>query len=509
MGKPTGFQEYPRRAVPYRDPRLRQQDFREIYTPPDEEQLRQQGARCMDCGVPFCQSDHGCPIDNLIPEWNDLVYAGRWQAALERLHKTNNFPEFTGRTCPAPCEGACVLGITDPPVTIKNIENAIVDRGFAEGWVRPQPPPRRTGKKVAIVGSGPCGLAAAAQLNQAGHQVAVLERADRVGGLLMYGIPNMKLDKQVVERRIQILREEGITFRTNTCVGTPHALPPGHVLEIMGAHGAKTSYVSLEELQQEFHAIVLAVGATRPRDLLIPGRESQGIHFAMEFLTTNTKGLLDSQGIGGRRLSAKDRDVVVIGGGDTGTDCIGTALRHGCRSLVNFELLDRPPDRRGPQNPWPNWPRVFRVDYGHEEADARFGKDPRTYAILAKEFVGDDQGRVAGVRTIHVDWSRPGATAPFTELPGSEREWPADLVLLAMGFLGPEASLADSLGIRQDDRGNFQASHGEFATNVPGIFAAGDCRRGQSLVVWAINEGRGVAQAVDEYLKVSSNGDAR
>ena len=343
MGKPTGFQEFPRRTVPYRDSTERQRDFLEIYTPPQEEHLRQQGARCMDCGVPFCQSDHGCPIDNLIPEWNDLVFAGRWQAALARLHKTNNFPEFTGRTCPAPCEGACVLGITDPPVTIKNIENAIIDRGFAEGWVQPQPPPRRTGKQVVIVGSGPCGLAAAAQLNQAGHQVTVLERADRVGGLLMYGIPNMKLDKQVVERRIQLLRDEGITFRTNTCVGTPQVTSSAHLLQIMQAHGKKTSYVSLEELRQQFDAVVLAVGATRPRDLAIPGRELPGIHFAMEFLTKSTIGLLESPPANGTRLSARDRDVIVIGGGDTGTDCIGTAMRHGCRSLVNFELLDRPP----------------------------------------------------------------------------------------------------------------------------------------------------------------------
>ncbi len=500
MGKPTGFTEYPRQAVPYRDPLERQGDFAEIYTTPSPDHLQQQGARCMDCGVPFCQSEHGCPIDNLIPEWNDLVYGDRWQAALHRLHKTNNFPEFTGRTCPAPCEGACVLGITDPPVTIKNIENAIIDRGFEQGWVVAEPPQVRTGKKVCVVGSGPCGLAAAAQLNRAGHRVTVLERADRIGGLLMYGIPNMKLDKKVVDRRVDLLREEGIEFVTNTHVGAPGPLPTGHMTRLMQEAHREIRFVDWRSLRQAYDALVLAVGATRPRDLTVPGRELAGIHFAMEFLTRNTKSLLDSGHRDAAHLSARDRRVLVIGGGDTGTDCIGTALRHGCRGLINFELLARPPESRAPGNPWPTWPRIYRVDYGHQESSARFGEDPRVFSVLTKEFLSDGQNRVKGVRTVDIDWSQPAPGQPFTEVPGSERTWEADLILLALGFEGPERDGAEALGLELDTRGNIRADHGRFATSQPGIFAAGDCRRGQSLVVWAIHEGRGVARAVDEYL---------
>jgi NAD(P)H-dependent glutamate synthase small subunit len=483
MGKPTGFKEIPRRTVPYRDPLERLNDFLEIYTEPDEAHLRNQGARCMDCGVPYCQSATGCPIDNLIPEWNDLVYQGRWYEALQRLHKTNNFPEFTGRTCPAPCEGACVLGLIEPPVTIKNIENAIIDRAFAEGWVRPQKPARRTGKTVAIVGSGPAGLAAADQLNKVGHQVTVFERSDRIGGLLMYGIPNMKLDKQVVERRIHLLREEGIEFITNADVGRN---------------------VDPRELLAKYDALILATGATRPRDLPIPGRHLRGIHFAMEFLTKNTKSYLDSGLADGQFISAHNKNVIVIGGGDTGTDCIATALRHGCRSLVNFELLPRPPEVRAPDNPWPQWPRIYRVDYGHQEAQAKFGCDPREYCILSKEFLDDGHGNVAGIRTVNVEWVREGGRYTMREIPGTEREWQAELVLLAMGFLGPEHYVSDLLKIEYDERSNYRAEHGRFATSVPKVFAAGDCRRGQSLVVWAINEGRGVARAVDEFLMGSS-----
>lgn len=483
MGKPTGFKEYPRQAVPYRDPLARMEDFLEIFTQPDEKHLKTQGARCMDCGVPFCQSASGCPIDNLIPEWNDLVYQGRWREALDRLHKTNNFPEFTGRTCPAPCEGACVLGITDPAVTIKNIENAIIDRGFAEGWIKPQPPASRTGKKVAIVGSGPSGLAAAAQLNKVGHRVTVYERSDRIGGLLMYGIPNMKLDKGVVQRRLDLLVAEGVEFVTKADVGNT---------------------VDPKDLMANHDALLLATGATKPRDLPIPGRELNGVYFAMQFLSANTKSLLDSQLADGNYISAKDKDVIVIGGGDTGTDCIGTSMRHGCKSLVNFELLPQPPAGRAADNPWPQWPRIFRTDYGHQEVKAKFGADPRTYSLLSKEFLSDGSGNVSGIRTVNLEWKTENGKQSMTEIPGTEKTWKADLVLLAMGFLGPEQYVSKLLGIEHDPRSNYQAQHGRFTTSVPKVFAAGDCRRGQSLVVWAINEGRGAARAIDQFLMGSS-----
>lgn len=484
MGKPTGFMEIARNAAPYRDAQQRLLDFEEIYTEHDEQRLAEQGARCMDCGVPFCQSEDGCPIFNLIPEWNDLVYRGQWREALDRLHKTNNFPEFTGRVCPAPCEGACVLGITDPPVTIKNIEMAIIDRGFAEGWVRANPPASRTGKRVAVVGSGPAGLAAADQLNKAGHEVTVFERADRIGGLLMYGIPNMKLDKQaVVERRLDLLRQEGVIFRPDTPVGD-------------GTNGS----LDARELLEQYDAVLLATGATAPRDLPIPGRGLRGVHFAMEFLTANTKSLLDSNLADGNYISAQNKHVVVIGGGDTGTDCIGTSLRHGCRSLVNFELFPKPPGERAPDNPWPTWPRIYRTDYGHQEAASRFGNDPRTYSISSTEFVDDGHGQVRAVRTVDVAFSN----GKFENVPGSEREWPADLVFLAMGFLGPEAAIAERLGVALDQRSNYQAQYGKYLTSVEKVFSAGDCRRGQSLVVRAINEGREAAREIDRFLMGST-----
>ncbi len=485
MGKPTGFKEFPRDAVPYVDPLKRLETWDEFLVDVPEEQLRQQGARCMDCGVPFCQSATGCPIDNLIPEWNDLVYQGRWREALDRLHKTNNFPEFTGRTCPAPCEGACVLSIIEPAVTIKNIENAIVDRGFAEGWIKPEPPEERTQKKVAVIGSGPAGLTCAQQLNRAGHMVTVYERDDRIGGLLMYGIPNMKLDKGVVDRRVSIMREEGVQFVTNAHVGVN---------------------VDVDRIRKENDALVLACGATTPRDLPIPGRELNGVHFAMEFLLKNTKSLLDSKHEDRHYIDAKGKKIIVIGGGDTGTDCIGTSMRHGCASLVNFELLPRPPDERATDNPWPEWPVIFRVDYGHQEVAAKFGNDPREYRVLSKRFLDDGQGNVAGIETVRVEWTKNDAGKwQMTEVPGSEQTFDADLVLLAMGFLGPEDTLAERLGLERDPRSNFEAEYGDYATSLEGVFAAGDCRRGQSLVVWGIAEGRGAARAVDIHLMGDSD----
>ena len=479
MGKPTGFMEFERATIPYRDPMLRILDFNEFTEKPAEEHLKTQGARCMDCGIPFCMSGTGCPVDNLIPEWNDLVYRGRWREALDRLHKTNNFPEFTGRVCPAPCEGACCLGFTEPAVTIKNIECTIVNRGFEEGWIVPEPPLHRTGKSVAVIGSGPAGLAAAAQLNKAGHKVTVYERDDRIGGLLMYGIPNMKLDKGVVDRRVDLLRAEGIEFVTGAHVGVN---------------------VDVKELRENNDAIILAAGATKPRDLPIPGRDLKGVHFAMEFLLQNTKSLLDSNLENGQYISAKDKNVIVIGGGDTGTDCIGTSIRHGCNSVVNFELFPKPPGDRADNNPWPEWPRIFRVDYGHEEAAAKFGEDPRVYQLMSKEFLSDGNGNLAGVKTVEVDVDFSSGRPEFKEIEGSEKEWKADLIFLAMGFLGPEATLAEKLGLETDPRSNFKAEFGQYATSVDGIFAAGDCRRGQSLVVWAIREGREAARECDRYL---------
>lgn len=487
MGKPTGFLEFQRELPTDRAPQERTKDYKEFHLHMPEEKLRTQGSRCMDCGVPFCHTGalingmaSGCPVNNLIPEWNDLIYKNLWQEAIERLHKTNNFPEFTGRVCPAPCEAACVLGINSPPVTIKNIEYSIIEKAFHEGWVTPEPPSKRTGKKVAVIGSGPAGLAAASQLNHAGHLVTVYERADRIGGLLMYGIPNMKLEKEFVERRVRLMEREGISFVVNTEVGK--TLPA-------------------DKLLSEFDAVVLCTGATKPRDLPVPGREFKGIHFAMEFLHANTKSLLDSAHKDGKYISAKDKDVIVIGGGDTGTDCVGTSLRHGCRSLVQFEILPRPPDQRAPDNPWPQWAKVYSMDYGQQEAAARFGKDPRVYSISTKKFESDAQGQVKAIHTVEIRWEKDAKGAfVMKEVPGTEKVWPAQLVLLAMGFLGPEDQLLKSLRIEQDPRSNIKADYGRFATNIPNVFAAGDARRGQSLVVWAINEGRGAARECDRFL---------
>ncbi len=487
MGKPTGFLEYPRRNVAYRDPAERLGDFKEIYTPANDKALSIQGARCMDCGIPFCQSNNGCPISNLIPEWNDLVYKGRWKEAYERLSQTNNFPEFTGRTCPAPCEGACVLGISDPAVTIKNIENAIIDKALIEGWVEHKREKEKTGKRIAIIGSGPCGLTAADQLNKAGHEVTVFERADRIGGLLMYGIPNMKLEKELVNNRVQMMAEAGIEFKTNMNIGD--------------------SEESLNALQ-DFDAILVAVGSTNARSLDIPGSDAKGIHLAMEFLTKNTKSYLKDGLKEKGYINAKDKDVIVIGGGDTGADCIGTSLRHGCKSIINLELLPTPPEERSVNNPWPLWPKIYRIDYSHEETIAKFGDDPRSYGKLTKEFIKNASGHVTGIKICDVEWKNKNGSISMVEVEGSEEVLNADLVFLALGFLGPEASLADKLGLELDQRSNIKASHGSFSTNVPNIFTAGDCRRGQSLVVWAINEGRGAAKAIDTFLMGESDLEA-
>ena len=483
MGKPTGFKEVERHLPPDRAPAERIGDWLDFHGHAPEEQLRSQASRCMDCGTPFCHTGAGradtrqtvgCPLTNLIPEWNDLVYRGLWHDALHRLHKTNNFPEFTGKVCPAPCESACVLAIIEPAVTIKNTEWSIIERGFEEGWVRPQPPAVRTGKRVAVVGSGPAGLACADQLNKAGHRVTVYERADRIGGLLMYGIPNMKLEKHLVDRRVQLMRDEGVAFRTGVEVGR----------NLSGA-----------ELRTQSEAVVLCCGATNPRDLPIPGRELDGVHQAMEYLPVNTKWLLDGEH-GRPRIDAAGKDVLVIGGGDTGTDCVGTAMRQGCTSMTQIEIVPEFP----PELPWPEFGRTSTPDYGQEEAAAAFGTEPRRYSVTAQRFAGDADGRVREVHLVDVEWSQ-GKPTP---VPDSERAIPAGLVLLSMGFLGPESFLLDELRIDRDERSNAAAEYGRFTTNVEGVFAAGDVRRGASLVVWAIMEGRGAARECDRYLMGST-----
>ncbi|MDA8201781.1 MAG: glutamate synthase subunit beta [Chloroflexi bacterium] len=485
MGTPTGFLDYPRVGPRTRPPLERVRDWSEAHSAHDERTLRRQAARCMDCGVPFCHAGEsiagataGCPVNNLIPEWNELVRLGKWREASIRLHRTNDFPEFTGRVCPAPCEGSCTVGISGEPVAIKQIEREIVERAWANGWIRPEPSARRTGMRVAIVGSGPAGLAAAARLNRSGHDVTVFERADRIGGLLTYGIPNMKLDKSVVERRVRLMAAEGIRFETGVEAGPD---------------------LAAEDLLR-FDAVVLATGSTVPRDLRVEGRELAGIHQAMDFLRSNTRSLLDSEHRDRAFVSAAGCDVVVVGGGDTGTDCVATAIRQGARSVLQLEILARPPDERAPDNPWPQWPKLYRLDYGQEEAAALWGSDPRRYAVSTRRFVAGSEGRVAGIELVDVEWTRGEDGRPVPrEQPGTEREVPAELVLLALGFAGPEPGLPRALGCALDGRGTV-AHDADGMTSVPGVFAAGDCARGQSLVVWAIREGREVAKGVDRYL---------
>ncbi|EPY13207.1 glutamate synthase subunit beta [Paenibacillus sp. chi10] len=488
MSTPTGFMEYRRQIPADRDPLERLKDWEEFHKHLSEEELRTQGARCMDCGTPYCHTGiemtggtSGCPVHNLIPEWNQLVYRGLWQEALERLHKTNNFPEFTGRVCPAPCEGSCTVGLIGQPVTIKTIEEAIIERGFEEGWVKPDPPAQRTGKHVAVVGSGPAGLACAAQLNKAGHSVTVFERSDRLGGLLTYGIPTMKLEKQVVDRRIQLLEAEGIQFVTNTEIGKD---------------------IPADQLVASHDAVVLCGGATKPREFQIEGSNLHGIHYAMDYLNGTIKSYLDSNLEDGQYINAEGKDVIVIGGGDTGTDCVATALRHGCRSVTQFGTHAKAPlERDASTNPWPQFPNVYTLDYAHEEAKALYGRDPREFSIMTTKFVGDEDGQVKELHTVQIERivDETGRKI-YQPIPGTERVFPAQLVLIAIGFDGPEQTIAGQLGLATDRRTNVKADYGKYATNVGKVFAAGDMRRGQSLVVWAINEGREAAREVDRYL---------
>ena len=471
MGKVTGFIEIKRKKHQTRPIEERIRDWREVYLPSATADLQAQGARCMDCGIPFCHQ--GCPLGNLIPDWNDLVYRDRWRTAIDRLHATNNFPEFTGRLCPAPCEGSCVLGINDDAVTIKDIEVAIIDRAYDEEWVRPNPPETRTFKKVAVVGSGPAGLAAADQLNRVGHSVTVFERSDRIGGLLRYGIPEFKMEKRVLDRRLAVMEEEGVIFRAGVDVGTD---------------------VPVARLRSDFDAIVLAAGAGQPRDLPVPGRELRGIHFAMEYLTLQNRRCEGEVIPNDQFISAQGRHVVIIGGGDTGADCLGTVHRQGAKSVTQLELLAQPPVDRAPDNPWPQWPNIFRVSPAHEEGGERL------YSVSTQRFVGDVAGRVRALQATKVEIIRKDGRVHVQPIPGSEFEIQADLVLLAMGFLGPErGALVNDLGLKMTERGNVWRDE-RWMTSVPGVFAAGDMQRGQSLIVWAIAEGRSAARGVDQYL---------
>ena len=485
INKKRGFMDYYRNNEPYRQVGERIRDWNEINynktsLKPDEKKI--QASRCMDCGTPFCQTYTGCPISNLIPEWNELVFQNRWKDAYERLKITNNFPEFTGRVCPAPCESSCVLGIKEKPVTIKSIEYSIIERAWEEGWVKPNIPKFRNNKKIAIIGSGPTGLSAADQLNQMGYQVTVFEKDDVIGGLLVYGIPNMKLDKFKVERRIKLLKSEGIKFHTNVNIGID---------------------IKFKEILNNFDASIIAIGSSVPRNLEIKGRELNGIYYAMDFLIENQRKLFMT--IDGKfelnykngLIDAENKDIIIIGGGDTGTDCIATSVRNRCKSVNVFSRVSCPPIERLESNPWPEWANVFQMDYGHEEAKEKFGKDPRVYNVITKEFIGDDKNNLKSLITIDLKETENG----LEEVPNSEKEWPVDIVLLAMGFLNPDEQLPKSIGLEVDEYKNIKSEYGNYTTNIEGVFAAGDCRRGQSLVVWAINEGRDVADKCHEWLE--------
>ncbi|MBC8754212.1 glutamate synthase subunit beta [Kordia sp. YSTF-M3] len=476
MGKITGFLEYERQDETYKTPKKRIKNYKEFTIPLETPELQNQGARCMDCGIPFCHS--GCPLGNLIPDFNDKVYKGKWKEAAEILHATNNFPEFTGRLCPAPCEEACVLGINEDPVSIENIEKNIVETAFAEGWIVAKSPKIRTGKSVAVIGSGPAGLAAAQQLNRAGHTITVFERDEKIGGLLRYGIPDFKMEKQVIDRRIKVLAEEGITFKTNAHVGVD---------------------IHANQLKEDFDAIVLCGGATVKRSIPIKGAELKGVHQAMDFLKRNNQyvdGLVDFDQI----TSAKGKNVIVIGGGDTGSDCIGTSNRHGATSVTNFEILSKPTIGRPAHQPWPYWPMKLKETSSHQEGVERF------FSISTKEFVGDKKGNLIGLKTVEVEWIfKKGERPQLNEIPNTEKQWDCDLVLLALGFTGAEKTLADEFGVEMDFRTNIKATTKNYATNVSGVFTAGDMRRGQSLIVWAISEGRQAAYHVDAFLMGSSN----
>ena len=488
MGKINGFLEFERKSFTSKEPLKRIKDFKEFHKPLSQQEQAKQGARCMECGVPFCQSGQmikgmtsGCPLNNLEPEWNDLIYTRNWEQAYNRLQKTNCFPEFTSRVCPALCEAACTCGLHGDPVSVKENEWSIIETAFEKGWAVPQKPPVRTGKKVAIIGSGPSGLAAAQQLNRRGHQVTVFERSDRIGGLLMYGIPNMKLDKAVITRRINMMKEEGVEFVTGMNVGKD---------------------IKATKLLKEYDSIVLACGASNPRDIKVPGRNAAGIYFAVDFLKATTKSLLDSNLQDGAFISAKGKHVVVIGGGDTGNDCVGTAIRHGCASVTQLEMMPKLPNHRAENNSWPEWPRVCKTDYGQEEAIAVFGHDPRIYQTTVKEFLADDQGNLKKMKLVKLQPVKDEKTGRMRmeEVAGSEYEIDADLCLIAAGFLGSESYVTKAFGVETDARSNVAASDKDFQTSAEHVFAAGDMRRGQSLVVWAIREGREVARAVDEYL---------